>query len=94
MGWKVILFESVVAVLWSNKELKGRGGASLTWILCVVLLVLQFCAGNRDNEHIVFVFLQQLASVGLEDYSQVTIWDWKKGKALASTRGHSDRVSE
>lgn len=34
----------------------------------------------------------QLASVGLEDYSQVTIWDWKKGKALASTRGHSDRI--
>eukprot|EP00794_Sanderia_malayensis_P020047 gene20047-22014_t len=34
----------------------------------------------------------QVASVGLEDYSQLAIWDWKKGKVLASTRGHTDRI--
>eukprot|EP00111_Clytia_hemisphaerica_P009365 TCONS_00027488-protein len=34
----------------------------------------------------------QLGSVGLEDYSQITIWDWKKGKAVATARGHSDRI--
>jgi hypothetical protein len=32
-------------------------------------------------------------SVGLEDYHMVVVWDWKKGKILASTRGHTDRVT-
>ena len=38
--------------------------------------------------------LQQLASIGLEDQAQLTIWDWKKGKVIASTRGHNDRVCD
>ncbi|XP_046848411.1 echinoderm microtubule-associated protein-like 6 [Xenia sp. Carnegie-2017] len=33
-----------------------------------------------------------LASVGLEDYHLICIWDWKRGKLLASVNGHSDRV--
>lgn len=36
---------------------------------------------------------QQLVSVGLEDYHLIAVWDWKKGKVLASVRGHTDRVS-
>ncbi|EDO48487.1 predicted protein, partial [Nematostella vectensis] len=33
-----------------------------------------------------------LVSVGLEDYHMVVVWDWKRGKQLASTRGHTDRI--
>ncbi|CAB3992368.1 echinoderm microtubule-associated -like 6 [Paramuricea clavata] len=33
-----------------------------------------------------------LASVGLEDYHLICIWDWKKGRLLASAKGHSDRI--
>ena len=32
-------------------------------------------------------------SVGLEDYHLIAVWDWRKGRVLASVRGHSDRVS-
>ena len=31
--------------------------------------------------------------MGLEDYHLIAVWDWKKGKVLASVRGHNDRVS-
>lgn len=40
-----------------------------------------------------WLFLQLLVSVGLEDYHLICVWNWKKGKILASTRGHTDRVS-
>ena len=36
---------------------------------------------------------QLLASVGMDDYHSLNVWDWRKGKVVASTRGHSDRVS-
>lgn len=36
--------------------------------------------------------LQLLASVGLDDYHTLNVWDWRKGKLLSSTRGHSDRI--
>ena len=32
-------------------------------------------------------------SVGLEDYHLIAVWDWKKGRVVATVRGHSDRVS-
>ena len=35
---------------------------------------------------------QFLASVGLDDYHTLNVWDWRKGKILSSTRGHSDRI--
>ncbi|KAJ6667049.1 hypothetical protein lerEdw1_019052 [Lerista edwardsae] len=35
---------------------------------------------------------QRLASVGLDAKNTVCIWDWKKGKLLASATGHSDRI--
>ncbi|XP_013921925.1 PREDICTED: echinoderm microtubule-associated protein-like 6 [Thamnophis sirtalis] len=35
---------------------------------------------------------QRLSSVGLDAKNTVCIWDWKKGKLLASATGHSDRV--
>ena len=35
---------------------------------------------------------QLLASVGLDDYHTLNVWEWRKGKLVASTRGHSDRV--
>jgi len=40
-----------------------------------------------------FVHFQLLVSVGLEDYHLIAVWDWKKGRVLATVRGHSDRVS-
>uniref|UniRef100_A0A8C8RE05 EMAP like 6 n=1 Tax=Pelusios castaneus TaxID=367368 RepID=A0A8C8RE05_9SAUR len=35
---------------------------------------------------------QRLASVGLDAKNTVCIWDWKKGKLLATATGHSDRI--
>ncbi|CAM2111020.1 unnamed protein product [Caretta caretta] len=35
---------------------------------------------------------QCLASVGLDAKNTVCIWDWKKGKLLATATGHSDRI--
>ena len=39
------------------------------------------------------LFVQLLVSVGLEDYHLLAVWDWKKGRVLATVRGHTDRVS-
>ncbi|CAH3196152.1 unnamed protein product [Porites evermanni] len=33
-----------------------------------------------------------LVSVGLEDYHLIAVWDWKKGRVLATVRGHTDRI--
>ncbi|CAF3682759.1 unnamed protein product [Rotaria sp. Silwood1] len=33
-----------------------------------------------------------LASVGLDDYRTIVIWDWKKGDKLVSQRGHNDKI--
>ncbi|XP_038164226.1 echinoderm microtubule-associated protein-like 6 isoform X2 [Cyprinodon tularosa] len=35
---------------------------------------------------------QRLASVGLDAKNTVCIWEWKKGKILATATGHSDRI--
>uniref|UniRef100_A0A8C0UQ86 EMAP like 6 n=1 Tax=Cyanistes caeruleus TaxID=156563 RepID=A0A8C0UQ86_CYACU len=35
---------------------------------------------------------QRLASVGLDAKNTVCIWDWKRGKLLATATGHSDRI--
>ncbi|XP_040207585.1 echinoderm microtubule-associated protein-like 6 isoform X1 [Rana temporaria] len=35
---------------------------------------------------------QRLASVGLDAKNTVCIWDWQKGKILATATGHSDRI--
>uniref|UniRef100_A0A672SZE4 EMAP like 6 n=1 Tax=Sinocyclocheilus grahami TaxID=75366 RepID=A0A672SZE4_SINGR len=35
---------------------------------------------------------QRLASVGLDAKNTVCVWDWKKGRVLATATGHSDRV--
>ncbi|XP_033874936.2 echinoderm microtubule-associated protein-like 6 isoform X2 [Acipenser ruthenus] len=35
---------------------------------------------------------QRLASVGLDAKNMVCVWDWKKGKVLATATGHSDRI--
>ncbi|XP_077993248.1 echinoderm microtubule-associated protein-like 6 [Glandiceps talaboti] len=34
----------------------------------------------------------RLVSVGLDNHHIINVWDWKKGKVLATVRGHSDRV--
>jgi WD40 repeat protein len=28
----------------------------------------------------------------MDDYHSIVIWDWKKGKQIASTRGHGDKI--
>ncbi|XP_037543112.1 echinoderm microtubule-associated protein-like 6 isoform X2 [Nematolebias whitei] len=35
---------------------------------------------------------QRLASVGLDAKNTVCVWEWKRGKVLASATGHSDRI--
>ncbi|ESN91898.1 hypothetical protein HELRODRAFT_181954 [Helobdella robusta] len=35
---------------------------------------------------------QLLASVGSDQSSTIVLWEWRKGKKMAVTRGHSDRV--
>ncbi|KAM4607535.1 echinoderm microtubule-associated protein-like 6 isoform 3-T3 [Polymixia lowei] len=35
---------------------------------------------------------QRLASVGLDAKNTVCIWEWKRGKILATATGHSDRI--
>lgn len=35
---------------------------------------------------------QFLASVGLDDHHTLNVWDWRRGKVVASARGHSDRI--
>nr|XP_034966373.1 echinoderm microtubule-associated protein-like 6 [Zootoca vivipara] len=35
---------------------------------------------------------QRLASVGLDAKNTVCIWEWRKGKLIASATGHSDRI--
>ncbi|KAL1006209.1 hypothetical protein UPYG_G00069270 [Umbra pygmaea] len=35
---------------------------------------------------------QRLASVGLDAKNTVCIWDWRKGRVLATATGHSDRI--
>ncbi|KAM4599415.1 echinoderm microtubule-associated protein-like 6 isoform 3-T3 [Fundulus diaphanus] len=35
---------------------------------------------------------QRLSSVGLDAKNTVCIWEWKKGKILATASGHSDRI--
>ncbi|XP_067091821.1 echinoderm microtubule-associated protein-like 6 [Osmerus mordax] len=35
---------------------------------------------------------RRLASVGLDAKNTVCVWDWKKGKILATATGHSDRI--
>ncbi|CAF3520544.1 unnamed protein product [Rotaria sp. Silwood1] len=33
-----------------------------------------------------------LASVGLDDYYTIVIWNWKKGEKIASQRGHNEKI--
>ncbi|CAF1210286.1 unnamed protein product [Rotaria sordida] len=33
-----------------------------------------------------------LASVGLDDYRTIVIWNWKKGEKISSQRGHNDKI--
>ncbi|XP_071235743.1 echinoderm microtubule-associated protein-like 6 isoform X1 [Salvelinus alpinus] len=35
---------------------------------------------------------QRLSSVGLDGKNTVCVWDWRKGKVLATATGHSDRI--
>ncbi|CAF1543885.1 unnamed protein product, partial [Adineta ricciae] len=35
---------------------------------------------------------KRLATVGLDDYKTIVIWEWKKGEKLASQRGHNDKI--
>ncbi|KAF1375382.1 hypothetical protein PFLUV_G00219450 [Perca fluviatilis] len=36
--------------------------------------------------------MTRLASVGLDAKNTLCIWDWKRGKILATATGHSDRI--
>ena len=32
--------------------------------------------------------------MGLDGHATINVWDWRKGKIIATVRGHSDRVSK
>ncbi|KAK7103893.1 echinoderm microtubule-associated protein-like 6 [Littorina saxatilis] len=34
----------------------------------------------------------RLVSVGMDQHATINVWDWKKGKIIATARGHSDKV--
>ncbi|KAL3875087.1 hypothetical protein ACJMK2_038022 [Sinanodonta woodiana] len=34
----------------------------------------------------------RLVSVGMDQYATIAVWDWRRGKVLATVRGHSDRI--
>ncbi|XP_035687635.1 echinoderm microtubule-associated protein-like 6 isoform X3 [Branchiostoma floridae] len=34
----------------------------------------------------------RLASVGLDGANTINVWDWKKGKIISTTKGHTDRI--
>lgn len=36
--------------------------------------------------------LQRLVSIGLDAKNTLCVWDWRRGRVLASATGHSDRV--
>ena len=57
--------------------------------------------GTSDTHDYIYIFftaksiltsIQYLASVGLDDHHTLNVWDWKRGKVVATTRGHSDRI--
>ncbi|XP_042878001.1 echinoderm microtubule-associated protein-like 5 [Penaeus japonicus] len=35
---------------------------------------------------------ERLASLGLDDYHTLVVWNWRKGYKLANARGHSDKI--
>jgi WD40 repeat protein len=35
---------------------------------------------------------KKLASVGLDDYHMICVWNWRKGEVLATTRGSQDKI--
>ncbi|KAI8515157.1 Echinoderm microtubule-associated protein-like 5 [Branchiostoma belcheri] len=37
---------------------------------------------------------KHLVSVGMDNYNQVNVWEWRSGKLLASSRGHTQKVFE
>lgn len=68
---------------------KGMGCAcrclEISLLMFYHLLILVLC--------LLMLFVQLLVSVGLEDYHLIAVWDWRKGRVLATVRGHTDRVS-
>lgn len=37
--------------------------------------------------------IQRLVSVGMDQHATINVWDWKRGKIIATARGHSDKVT-
>nr|KAG5687806.1 hypothetical protein BaRGS_005436 [Batillaria attramentaria] len=49
----------------------------------------------RDNKQRFFLGHDddiRLVSVGMDQHATVNVWDWRKGKIIATARGHSDKV--
>uniref|UniRef100_A0A8B9KPM6 EMAP like 6 n=1 Tax=Astyanax mexicanus TaxID=7994 RepID=A0A8B9KPM6_ASTMX len=42
--------------------------------------------------YIVYIVIYLLVSVGLDAKNTVCVWDWKRGKVIATATGHSDRI--
>uniref|UniRef100_A0A8C2DMI7 EMAP like 6 n=1 Tax=Cyprinus carpio TaxID=7962 RepID=A0A8C2DMI7_CYPCA len=88
--------DDIISVL----VLKGLFGQPAYSCLKTVLLLKSDFLHLFANAHIkrfifsclVFLNIQRLASVGLDAKNTVCVWDWKKGRVLATATGHSDRI--
>uniref|UniRef100_A0A8C1K6D7 EMAP like 6 n=1 Tax=Cyprinus carpio TaxID=7962 RepID=A0A8C1K6D7_CYPCA len=49
----------------------------------------KFYLGHNDD---IIRYDHRLASVGLDAKNTLCVWDWKKGRVLATATGHSDRI--
>ena len=61
-------------------------------IVCLTMMYVYFQGYLLHHHHNCYLSFQHLASVGLDDHHTLNIWDWRRGKVVASTRGHSDRI--
>lgn len=48
---------------------------------------------ESESDTCCLYIFQRVVSVGLDQHATINVWDWRKGKILATVRGHSDRVS-
>ncbi|XP_045150033.1 echinoderm microtubule-associated protein-like 6 [Echinops telfairi] len=82
-GKEVVYFVAGVGVVYNTRE------HSQKFFLGHNDDIIRYAAGRAVG---VEAGVRRLASVGLDAKNTVCIWDWRKGKLLASATGHSDRI--
>lgn len=82
-----------------NKELVATGQIGKDPFICVwnsqTMETVSILQGGHERGIATVAFStdgEKIVSTGLEDQHWLTVWDWKKGKVIASTRGHGDKI--